>query len=265
MDKNDFELTVLGARGSMAVCRPDCMTFGGNTSCYMVRAGDETIFLDGGSGLINAPTQFEKPPVILLSHFHLDHVMGLGMYPRLLIKGEKTIIYLPCESIIQGRAILNGVFSPPYWPLSLMEYTGTLILKPFRNRFKLGEVKIETMCGFHPGDCLVIRIFFHGKSLVYATDCEPGPKATLELAEFARGADLLLYDGQYAADVYPKREGFGHSTAEKGIEIMEQSDVRRMLLIHHDPHSTDSEILKREKTVNRKNVRYAREGETIAL
>ena len=42
--KTPFSLTVLGSRGSMSVCRKDIMRFGGNTSCYMVRAGDDTVF-----------------------------------------------------------------------------------------------------------------------------------------------------------------------------------------------------------------------------
>ena len=49
-----IELTVLGTRGSIPISRPDSAEFGGQTSCYMIRAGEETIFLDGGSGLVSA-------------------------------------------------------------------------------------------------------------------------------------------------------------------------------------------------------------------
>lgn len=83
-----FQMTVLGSRGSMAACRDDCSMYGGDTSCYMVRAGNETIFLDGGSGLASAPAVYPKAPVILLSHLHLDHIMGLGMFTGFFIPGQ---------------------------------------------------------------------------------------------------------------------------------------------------------------------------------
>ena len=59
MRETDFQLTVLGARGSMARDGQDCAEFGGDTSCYMLRAGEETLFLDAGSGLISAPASPE--------------------------------------------------------------------------------------------------------------------------------------------------------------------------------------------------------------
>ena len=57
-----MELTVLGTRGSIPIGRADSVLFGGQTSCYMLRAGEETVFLDGGSGLINAPTLTGRLP-----------------------------------------------------------------------------------------------------------------------------------------------------------------------------------------------------------
>ena len=81
MDKNKMSVTVLGTRGSVTVSGRDREIFGGNTSCYMIRAGGETVFLDAGSGLISAPVELPRPPPILLRHLHIDHVLGLGMYP----------------------------------------------------------------------------------------------------------------------------------------------------------------------------------------
>ena len=94
-EKPCLSLKVLGTRGSMAVTHRNQQIFGGNTSCYMVRAGDETVFLDAGSGILSAPVDFPRPPHILISHLHLDHVLGLGMYPRLVMKGRETLIHVP--------------------------------------------------------------------------------------------------------------------------------------------------------------------------
>ena len=265
MKKNAFELTVFGSRGSIPVGRADSMIFGGQTSCYMVRAGDETIFLDGGSGLIEAPTQFIKVPSILLSHFHLDHLLGLAMYPRLLQEGSETVLYCPAQSTKEAREILDDVFSPPSWPLSLMDYTGTLVLRTLSEQFQIGGVTVETMNGYHPGGVAIMRLTFDGRSLVYATDCEPDEDGLNAIAAFSADTDLLLFDGQYTEDEYPNRIGFGHSTAVIAQEVMERSGAGQLLLIHHDPLKTDAELLAIEKRIGRDDVRFAREGETICL
>jgi ribonuclease BN (tRNA processing enzyme) len=94
-----MRLTVLGATGSMAVSRKGRESYGGATSCYMVQAGEDCVFLDAGSGLLAAPSKFPKPPLILISHLHLDHMLGLGMYSRLLLKGEKTRLCMPTSDV----------------------------------------------------------------------------------------------------------------------------------------------------------------------
>ncbi len=265
LKKNALELTVLGCRGSIPVSGSDSTVFGGKTSCYMVRAGEETIFLDGGSGLISAPTQFDRAPSILLSHFHLDHVIGLAMYPRLLEKGSETILYCPTLTPKGAREILDGVFSPPIWPLSLTEYPGTITLRTMSRRFRIGEVTVETMAGYHPGGAVVMRLSCGGKSLVYATDCEPDLRGMEALVSFSKDVDLLLFDGQYTENEYGKRTGFGHATAAVGLRFLERSGAKQLLVIHHDPRRTDEELLALEKRIGRKNVRFAREGETICL
>ena len=78
-------------------------------------------------------------------------------------------------------------------------------------------------------------------------------------------ADLLLYDGQFTVKDSVAKRGFGHSTAEKGVELMECSGAKRLLLIHHDPQASDEELLCRERRFNSERIRYAREGEEIEI
>lgn len=264
-DQSTFQLTVLGARGSIPISGRNFMQFGGNTSCYMVRAGEQTIFLDAGSGLLSAPISFSRPPAILLSHLHLDHLLGLGSYRRLLQEGAETDLYLPADSEDHLLEMLDGLYSPPYWPLSLTEYRGTLRLHPYTQGLQIGEVSVETAEGHHPGKSRLIRLQFRGKSLVYATDFEHGEEASRGLIKFAAEADLLLYDGQFTEEDYVNRIGFGHSTAKTGHEIMERCGARQMLIIHHDPSATDETLLRQEERIKTETVRFAREGETVSI
>ena len=263
MDQSDFRLTVLGARGSVPVGRSSL--FGGDTSCYLVEAGDEHVFLDAGSGLIFAPELSGKAPVILLSHLHLDHILGLGMYPRLSEKGAVTRLRLPCSSAAEAGELLAALYAPPFWPLPLTDYAGRLDIETIPRAFSVGEIEIDTMQGRHPGGCVIFRLRYSGKALVYVTDYEPDDASFEALTTFSRGAVLILYDAQYTRAEYEKRRGFGHSTAGKGIELLEKSGAKQLLLIHHDPHATDEELLRRERELGRADVRYARQGEEIKL
>ena len=266
MEISDFRLTVLGTRGSMATGGADVQVFGGSTSCYMVQAGKETIFLDAGSGLLSAPSAFPAPPVILLSHLHLDHLIGLGMFPVLSRRGEQASLYVPfCRSGREAGALLDRVFTPPFWPLRLRELEATLRIHTFPERMQIGEVQVESIPGHHPDGCMVLKLSYRGRSLVYATDYEHEQSHDEALAAFAKGTDLLLYDAQFSSEDYPRKKGFGHSTAEKGLELMERAQARRLLLIHHDPHSTDLILRQREAALGTDRASYAREGETIEL
>ena len=264
--KQLLRLTVLGTRGSMAACRSDCRIFGGDTSCYMVQAGDETIFLDGGSGITTAPAIYPKPPVILLSHVHLDHIMGLGMFTGFFVPGQHARIYVPdCEDKKEAEQRLDQVFSPPTWPLKLSQLEGKPEILPMLQSFSVGRIRVDTQEGNHPNGAVVIRLSCEGASIVYATDYEYSEESFARLARFAAGTDLILYDAQYTEDEYVYSRGFGHSTPDRGIELLHKSGAGRMLLVHHSPSVSDDILFMRENQINHPRVSFARQGEEIIL
>ena len=261
-----FQLTVLGTRGSMAACRSDSRLFGGDTSCYMVQAGEETIFLDAGSGLASAPAQYPKPPAILLTHLHLDHVIGLGMFPGFTVPGRRARLYVPfCRDSAEAAEQMARVFSPPFWPLTLGDLEGKPELLPLPREFQIGELQVEAIEGNHPNKAMILKLRFDGRCLVYATDYEHEERSFARLIDFAKDADLLLYDAQFTEQQYQNCRGFGHSTAQKGLELMRRSGAKRLLLIHHAPASTDEILLQRERELQAENASYAREGEILSL
>ncbi len=265
MNKSDFKLTVLGTRGSMAVDGKHYALFGGATSCYQITAGEETIFLDAGTGLARANVQFTKTPVILISHLHLDHVLGLGMYPRLSTRGLKTRICIPTEKGKDPAEILDRLYSPPFWPVSLEKYAGDILFEPLVLPMEIGGVYIEGMEGNHPGGCVIIKVIYREKSIVYATDYEHEEESFSRLTEFSRGASLILYDGQYSTREYEKKKGFGHSTAKKGLELLEKSGAERMLIIHHDTLNADKFLQNIEAGIHSRRFSFARQGQRVYL
>ena len=265
MENPSLRLTVLGARGSMAVSGEAYNRFGGATSCYLVQCGENSLFLDAGSGLVQAPAEFPRPPAILLSHLHLDHLLGLGMYPRLSAKGLWTDIYVPVQLGEDPAAVLDGVFSPPFWPLRLSGYAGNVTFHPLAFPLRIGELNVEGIPGNHPGGCAVMKVSARGKSLVYATDYEYSEASFEALARFAEQTDLLLFDAQYTEEEFSARRGFGHSTAALGVRLANRCGARRLLLIHHDPHAGDDVLMSRQETIDMKYASYAMAGEVIEL
>lgn len=266
MKNSSFSITILGSRGSVTRGSPEFSEFGGDTSCYMVRAGDETVFLDAGSGLVHAPASYPKAPVILLSHLHLDHILGLGMYPGFTTKGQNVRLYVPfCSADEEAADQIERVFSPPLWPLKLTDIGAELCIRSLPSVLQIGDLCVETMVGNHPDRSMIFRLSYHSRSLVYATDYEHEDNSFDGLTDFSCNADLLLYDAQFTEKEYETRKGFGHSTAEKGLELFQKCGAGRMLLIHHSPFSTDRILRIREKGLLSEHVRYARQKETVEL
>ena len=79
-----LQVRVWGVRGSGPECGPEYQEYGGNTSCVTVHTKDKTVILDAGTGIGNFDRSFKwqmdgkrRRLDLLLSHFHIDHLMGL--------------------------------------------------------------------------------------------------------------------------------------------------------------------------------------------
>jgi ribonuclease BN (tRNA processing enzyme) len=106
----------------------------------------------------------------------------------------------------------------------------------------------------HPGGAYLYRIEWHGQSIIYATDTEGYLGTDRRLVNFARGADVLIHDAQYAQEHYrgqmagfPSTQGYGHSTAEMACEVAAAAGVKRLVLFHHDPAYQDDFLTELEK------------------
>ena len=258
-----MRLTILGSRGSLPSPGKDRLLFGGDTSCLRVSAGGDTLFLDAGTGLLQAEVSGMKELTVLLSHTHIDHVMGLAMFAPLYTKGCCLHIYghgpddgMPLQEQV-GRLL-----SPPLWPVRLEACPAHVHFHDLTGPENLGKFQIDWMPSCHPGGAVIYRLRAQGRTLVYATDFEHEYSAWQKLIQFADRADLLLYDAQYTQEEYERHRGYGHSTAEMGIRTAEACHASRLVLIHHAPWATDEMLLEREKKLG---VHYARQGETVEL
>lgn len=59
------------------------------------------------------------------------------------------------------------------------------------------------------------------------------------VADFARGADLLIMEAQYTREEYASRKGWGHSTYDDVVKFAVNVSVGQLAVFHHDPEHTD--------------------------
>ena len=79
---------------------------------------------------------------------------------------------------------------------------------------------------------------------MHASDLEHGDKHLDEvLRDYSQGADILVYDAQYAPKEYESHRGWGHSTWIEATKVARDGNVKQLILFHHDPWHDDADIL----------------------
>lgn len=251
----NMTLTVLGTRGSMAVSAPRMAKYGGNTTCYLIETPEEAIIIDAGTGIMNLPDLQGKRISLLITHAHIDHIMGLPMFLGKQA-GKEITIYGEMRDGLTIKEQLERYISSPLWPVTMDEYPVKLTFKDItadnnaanntdntdnansainNSAFNIGDVTVSTMQSNHPGGSTIYRLDYNGESVVIATDfeheevtasdCSQSTAAgnpLARLAAFSASASLILYDAQYTPEEYEKCRGYGHSTYVQAIELAEE-------------------------------------------
>lgn len=291
-----------GVRGSHAVTAPTFQKFGGNTSCVLVTVGDRRIVLDAGTGLIALGRRVfsQGPPfgaTILFSHYHHDHLAGLGYFGPLFVPTAQFVFAGPRMAGQGVEEVLQAYLAQPFSPVQLDDMTARKTLLTVGERHELVftrgvfepqlvdvcdqerpdpasvEVRVKILHGLgHPRNGVIFyRIEAGGHSLVYATDTEGFHGGDQRLVRFAQGADLLIHDAMYTGEKYTGSfvppQGWGHSTPEMALQIAEQAGVPRLCLFHHDPMNDDAAISRLEAAAQARlpGAFAAREGLEISL
>lgn len=265
-------VSVLGVRGSFPTTGGDFLKYGGNTSCFLVDLGGETVILDAGSGLASLGSGVPLPGGrrhvhVLLSHLHLDHIMGLFSFPLLHDPAAEICLYGEGYGGKTLRSRLGGVLGPPHWPLGLDDFRARIQVRELTPGMQLllgDNVALSTFRGNHPGNSLLYRLEGSGKTLVYALDCEMDGDTRAALARFAQGADLLIWDATFAPGDLIK--GWGHSTWQEGLALGRVAGVERVLMTHYAQTYSDCFLSGQENLCSTDSrCLFAREGMVIQL
>ena len=261
-----WTIAIGGTRGSATVTGGQYAAFGGDTVSVRVCAGGAVLYLDAGSGILPLPEGARRADV-LIGHPHLDHLCGLGIWPALTAPENRIDFYMTPRAGLGCRAQLDRLYAPPLWPLRIGELPAQTVFHDIAGDFALGGLRVRVMEGFHPGGVTHFRISDGVRSLVYAVDAELTEESAARLAEFARGCDLLICDGQFTREELAEKRGWGHSSMAQAAALGKAAGAGETILLHYLPHRTDAELraLGERIAAEYPDCRPARQGEEIAL
>ncbi len=198
----------------------------GNTICILIKTDKQYIILDAGNGLykIDRHITDDKPVYLFLSHFHLDHIIGLHILNKFHFaagiriygqKGTKNAL----------ETIVNKPYTIPFNQLSLNIEINEFPIEEMRLPF---HVESEPL--LHSSLTLGFRFELENKTITYCPDtgyCENAVK-------LARNADLLIAECAYK---YGQRDdNWPHLNPEDAANLAIEAKVKRLALVHFDAH-----------------------------
>jgi ribonuclease BN (tRNA processing enzyme) len=202
------------------------------------------VLLDAGTGarrLVTDPDLLRGIGSIdvLLSHFHLDHVIGLSYLSR-LSQSHPVTIHGPGAWLYEAStaSILDSLLSPPFQPRSLKE-SGMQVAELRPSGLSIGNsivtARHQTL---HTSASAAFRV---DDALAYCSDTgfDDGNIA------FAQGCALLAHEawlpGAVGAD--------GHSSVVEAAQVARQAQVARLLLTHLAPDADPTRLELEARTV----------------
>ncbi len=298
----ELKIKFWGVRGSYPTPGANTIQVGGNTACVEIQAGNKTIILDAGTGIIPLGRELARraamekrglEALLLFSHLHHDHIQGFPFFVPAYLPNARLHIFGPGSSDETLQEVLKHNQSSETFPVSLRDMasmkhiqtvreTQTIVwdednVRVVESNVRLSDealvVRIHKSYA-HPGGVFVYRIMWRGKSIVYATDTEGYVGADRKLVAFARDADVLIHDAQYSDEHYygaragfPATQGFGHSTPNMACEVAASAETGQLILFHHDPNYSDAMVAEQEACAQKifADSCAAREGYEVRL
>ncbi len=203
-----------------------------HTACYYLP--DVGLVLDAGTGLFRLiPLLRENPRrelSIVLSHAHLDHVMGLTFLLDVMASTEvqRVRVFAKAE---KAQAIREHLFNEHLFPVplnfelvELQDPTGT---------FELDDWRVDYFPLEHPGGSIGFVVSAQQKRIAYITDTSP-----IDAPEFVQNLmaiDLLMHECYFDDSQAEWSMRTGHSWLSAVTRLVQQVQPKQTLLIHVNP------------------------------
>ncbi len=195
------------------------------------------VMFDAGTAMFRAPRFLQTPTLdILLTHAHLDHVIGLTYLFSVVRQHplERVRVFGEEEKL---TAIREHLFSEHIFPvLPPMTFcpltTGQNIMLP-------GGGQISHFPLQHVGGTVGYRVDWPDRSMAYVTDTTAAVGA--DYVERIRGVDLLIHECYFPDGQEVWAAKTGHSCITPVAQVARAAAVGRLVIVHVDPVVADAD------------------------
>lgn len=172
---------------------------------------------------------------VVLTHFHLDHVVGLSYLPALAL-ARPPVVWGPGALLADAPtlSLLERLLDPPLFaaPLSsLVCDVRELVLGEHALDSFVVRTRVQER---HTHPTLALRV---EDALTYCTDTAPDPGNVA----FAAGSHVLLHEAWYAQAT--SDDAF-HSAGGDAGRLARQAEVEHLVLIHVNPLLDSDDVLR---------------------
>ncbi len=212
------------------------------SSYFLPRQG---IALDAGTGFFRSFPLIETPELhVLLSHAHLDHIVGLTfLWNAYRNKNLKQVFVHAEQSKI--NAIQQHIFTDEIFPaLPNIRWNA---IGPDQS-FDLNDTRVETFRLEHPGGSLGFVLTNSDHKFAYVTDTTTSVDA--DYWPLVRNADLLLHECNFRAQEHDFAVRTGHSDLGTLFKALHHHKLRRILLTHFNTVDDDLRLELNQLTGN---------------
>ncbi|MFH2204127.1 MAG: response regulator [Elusimicrobiota bacterium] len=226
-----------------------------STAVVSMEALDTIFIFDAGRGIIplgESIMQEGKYKVLwlMLSHFHPDHISGLGLFPPLRAEGYEIHVVGPKEPHINLTGVLNDEIKKSY----------AVNREPIKAKLRLHQIqedsyelraglRVSPFYANHPTTTMGYLLQFAGRRIVFCPDSEIyGDSATAlqdydeKIGRICMGADLLIHDARYTDEDYAGHKNEGHSCLTSTVEFAAEREIERLILFHYDPSYDETKL-----------------------
>lgn len=263
-----------GVRGSYSAPFDTHLGVGGNTSCVEIRVDDHILLCDAGTGLINFGNEIMKQKeirklLIILTHYHWDHICGLPFFVPAFIPDWDISIFGPGQSAKDIEEYVSAQMRAPFFPVGTETWLAKInyLSPPKDHNITYGPISFSYQNVHHPGTTYGYRIKVNNKTVMYVSDNEclyleksinqksgelsDEEKELYEIMKkeeyqaelkLLHGTDILIHDAQYTAEDYQTKRGWGHSCYIDTVNTAIDAGVKELYLYHHDPNYDDKQV-----------------------
>ena len=225
----------------------------GNTLCILVDTGSEYVIFDAGTGFFKIDNYIKdrRPIYLFLSHFHLDHIIGLHTLNKFFFS-QGINVFGPTGTQKMFDTVINTPYSKPVRKLK-----SKIKVKDITRGIKF-PINIKYGKLLHTTVCYGYRLSANGKTIAFCTDTGP----CVQMKALAKYADLLITEASLPPGTIDR--GWPHLNPEQAARAAKVSKVKKMALVHFDAgdYLKEKDIKLAEESARKifKNTIAARDG-----